>query len=339
VSSNGKLGWGLVGASDIARTRMVKAINCQPDSAVVALMSSQLERAQHFATELNIPHSYASLDALLGDPAVDVVYISTTNDHHRGQTLAAAQAAKHVLCEKPLALSLADAAEMVDACHVAGVVFGTNHHLRNAATHRAMRRVISEGAIGEPLAARVFHAGYLPTRLQGWRLDQPAAGGGVALDITVHDADTLRFDLDDEAVEATALGVRQGLAREGLEDGVMSIVRFRSGLLAQCHDAFTLRFASTGMQVHGTEGSLLAEDVMTQEPGGRVFLRTQDGTQEIDVGPREDLYERSVRAFNAAVRGEGQPAASGEDGVRSLAIALAVQESMRSGQTRPVAEA
>ena len=75
---------------------------------------------------------------------------------------------------------------------------GTNHHLRNAATHRTLRRLLAEGAIGTPLAARVFHAVYLPPHLQGWRITQPEAGAGVILDITVHDADTLRFVLDDE---------------------------------------------------------------------------------------------------------------------------------------------
>jgi 1,5-anhydro-D-fructose reductase (1,5-anhydro-D-mannitol-forming) len=333
-----KLGWGLVGASDIARTRMIEAINCQPDSQVMAVMSTQHERAQQLADEFGVLRAYDTLEALLADPAVNVVYISTTNERHRDQTLAAARAGKHVLCEKPLALTLADARDMVAACRTAGVVMGTNQHLRNAATHRALRKLIGEGAIGQPLAARVFHAVYLPPRLHGWRLNQPGAGGGIVLDITVHDADTLRFVLDDEAVEATALGARQGLAVEGLEDAVMGVVRFRGGLLAQLHDAFTVRYAGTGLQIHGTHGSLLAEDVMTQDPVGRVVLRRESSTQEIDVGEREDLYVRSVRAFNAAARGEGQPAASGEDGVRSLAIALAVLESMRTGRTAPVTE-
>ena len=82
---------------------------------------------------------------------------------------------------------------MVAAAAAAGVVMGTNHHLRNAATHRTMRELIQAGAIGQPLAARVFHAVHLPPHLQGWRIDRPEAGGGVILDITVHDADTLRF--------------------------------------------------------------------------------------------------------------------------------------------------
>jgi 1,5-anhydro-D-fructose reductase (1,5-anhydro-D-mannitol-forming) len=312
---------------------MIEAIRAQPDSDVVAVMSSQTERARNYAAERNIPHAYDSLDAILSDPAVDVVYISTTNELHAQQTLAAARAGKHVLCEKPLALSLDDAREMVATCQAAGVVMGTNHHLRNAAAHRTLRRLIAEGAIGTPLAARVFHAVYLPPRLQGWRLSKPEAGAGVILDITVHDADTLRFVLDDEATEVTALAAQQGLGTSEVEDAVMGVMRFRRGVLAQFHDAFTIRHALTGLEVHGTDGSLIGEHVMTQEPeNGRVFLRRDGAVEAIDVGERENLYVRAVRLFNEAVRGEGQPSATGEDGICSLAIGLAVQESVRSGR-------
>ncbi len=104
---------------------------------------------------------------------------------------------------------------MVAACRERGVVMGVNHHLRNAATHRAMREAIKQGRIGRPLFARVFHAVYLPPNLQGWRIDKPQAGGGVALDITVHDADTLRFVLDDEPQSVSAMVSRSGMGRDG----------------------------------------------------------------------------------------------------------------------------
>jgi 1,5-anhydro-D-fructose reductase (1,5-anhydro-D-mannitol-forming) len=326
-----QLGWGLIGASTIARSYMVRAINAQSDSRVVAVASSDPARGQEFARSNSIPTAYDSVAGLLADPAVDVVYVSTTNERHRDQTFAAARAGKHVLCEKPLALTLADARQMVAVCRDAGVVLGTNHHLRNAVTHRTLRRLIGEGAIGTPIAARVFHAVYLPEHLQSWRINRPAAGGGVILDITVHDADTLRFVLDDEPVEVTAMTASQGMASAGLPDAVMGVMRFRGGLLAQFHDAFTIRHAPTGFEVHGTEASLIATDVMTQEPRGRIVLRRGDREQPIDPGPPEDLYTRSVRLFNAAVRGEGRPAATGEDGLHSLAVALAVAESAATG--------
>ncbi|MEA2525405.1 MAG: hypothetical protein QOF73_2632 [Thermomicrobiales bacterium] len=326
-------GWGLVGASTIARSHMIPAINAQPNSRVVAIASSDSERGRAFAGENAIPTAHESVTALLADPAVDVVYISTTNEHHKEQTLAAARAGKHVLCEKPLALTLADAREMVAACHTAGVVMGTNHHLRNAVTHRTLRHLIKSGVIGRPLAARVFHAVYLPEHLQGWRIDRPDAGGGVILDITVHDADTLRFVLDDEPVEVTALTASQGMASAGLADAVMGVIRFRSGLLAQFHDAFTIRHTGTGFEVHGTEGSLIGQDVMTQAPIGTITLRRGSKIESVDPGPHEDLYTRSVRLFNDAVLGNGEPAATGEDGVRSLAVALAAAASAATGST------
>jgi len=328
-------GWGLIGASTIAREWMIDAIRAQSGHEVVAVMSTSAQRGQTFATENRIGRTYTELGALLADPAVDAVYISTTNELHKTQALAAAAAGKHVLCEKPLALTLADAREMVAACKQAGVVMGTNHHLRNAATHRKIRALIESGAIGKPLFARVFHAVYLPPHLQGWRLSTPGAGGGVILDITVHDADTLRFVLGAEPVEAAALAQQAGMASSALEDGVMAVLRFDNGVLAQLHDAFTVKHAGTGLEVHGTDGSILARNVMTQKATGEVTLRNADGESQIPI-EHENLYVRAVRAFAAAMSGNGAPSATGEDGVRSLATALAVLESSRTGQCTPV---
>jgi 1,5-anhydro-D-fructose reductase (1,5-anhydro-D-mannitol-forming) len=324
--------WGLIGASNIARSYMIRAIEQQPNSRVVGVVSSDLARAEAFAQENAIPKAFDSVEALLSDPEINAVYISTTNEHHKPQAIAAANAGKHVLCEKPLALTVEDAQEIVAACQAAGVTLGTNHHLRNAATHRAIKQLMADGAIGQPLAARVFHAVFLPNKLQGWRVNRPEAGGGVILDITVHDADTLRFTLGAEPVEATALTASQGMASQGLADAVMGVLRFDNGVLAQFHDAFTIRHTKTGIEYHGTEGSILAKDVMTQEPRGTILLRRGDSEEIIDPGPPENLYVRSVRAFNAAIRGEGEPAATGYDGVRSLATALAVAESAATGR-------
>jgi hypothetical protein len=176
-------GWGLIGASNIARQYMINAINAQADAEVVGVVSSSPDRAAAYARELNLPKHFRTLDELLSDPGIACVYISTTNEQHRDQAIAAARAGKHVLCEKPLALSMTDARQMVDACSAAGVVMATNHHLRNAGLHRRIRDLVADGSIGRVLAVRVFHAVYLPEVLQGWRIDNPQAGGGVILDI------------------------------------------------------------------------------------------------------------------------------------------------------------
>jgi 1,5-anhydro-D-fructose reductase (1,5-anhydro-D-mannitol-forming) len=331
-----RVGWGFIGASTIAAEHMIAAVRAQPGHEVVAVASSSAERGRAFANRHVITAAYGSVQALLADPAVQAVYISTTNELHHAQVLAAAAAGKHVLCEKPLALSLEDALAMVKACREAGVVMATNHHLRNAASHRKIRDLIREGAIGKPLFARVFHAVYLPPHLQGWRIDKPLAGGGVILDITVHDADTLRFVLGAEPVEAVALSQSTAMVHDGLEDGVMAVLRFDNGMLAQLHDAFTVRHAGTGIEIHGEQGSIVGRNVMTQQPVGEIVLRTAAGEKAVPVA-HENLYQRGVAAFCAAMRGEGAPAATAEDGVRSLATALAVLQACRTGNATRVA--
>jgi 1,5-anhydro-D-fructose reductase (1,5-anhydro-D-mannitol-forming) len=151
------------------------------------------------------------------------------------------------------------------------------------------------------------------------------------MDITVHDADTLRFVLGEEPVSVIAMTQSGGMGAEGIEDGVMGVVRFESGLLAQFHDAFTTRYATTGFEVHGSDGSLVGTNVMTQRPVGEVVLRTASGEEKLTLD-HENLYVRSIRAFQDAVKGKGRPAATGEDGVRSMALALAALEAARTSR-------
>jgi 1,5-anhydro-D-fructose reductase (1,5-anhydro-D-mannitol-forming) len=154
--------------------------------------------------------------------------------------------------------------------------------------------------------------------------------------MTVHDADTLRFILDAEPIEAVGMSQRAAMAREGLEDGVMAVLRFDNGVLAQLHDAFTIKHAGTGVEIHGEQGSIVGRNVMTQQPVGDVLLRTAAGEQRVAV-EHENLYRRGVAAFCAAIEGTGAPAATAEDGVRSLAAALAVVTACRTGTVARVA--
>ena len=329
-----KVRWGLIGTSTIARSRVVSAIRDQPDGEIVAVMSSNADRARDFAKETSIPRSYGTVDSFLADAEIDAVYISTTNELHGAQTIAAARVGKHVLCEKPLATSLKQGLAMVHACEQASVVLATNHHMRAASSHIAMRDAVRAGRIGKPVGARVFHAIYLPEPLQGWRLDRPDAGGGAILDLTVHDIDALRFILDEDPVEVTAMVQTSGMATNAIEDACMTVVRFSSGLLAQTHDAFTVKHGPTGIDILGTKGSLRGDDIMGQVPGGEVLLRTESGSIELPLN-QEGLYTRTIRQFHLAVRKENQPFSTGRDGLWSLTTALAARESALSG--RPTA--
>jgi 1,5-anhydro-D-fructose reductase (1,5-anhydro-D-mannitol-forming) len=318
--------WALIGASTIAHEYVIPALRDLPDAEILGVFSASAERGRSYADAHDIPRAYVSLEECLADPSVDAVYISTTNDLHAHQTQAAARAGKHVLCDKPLATTLAEADAMVAACEEAGVVFATNHHLPNSPAHRALRRLIQDGALGELRAMRVHHARWLPPELQSWRTSSPSSGAGVIFDVTVHDAALVRFLLDEEIVAASATSSNQGMAAGGIEDAVMGVMTTASGLPVQFHDAWTVPHAGTGLEVHGSEASAISRETMTSDPTGALLLRRGDDIEEIDLGEREDLYRRALRKFHGAVRGGGEVAVSGRDGREALRVALAVRE-------------
>jgi 1,5-anhydro-D-fructose reductase (1,5-anhydro-D-mannitol-forming) len=243
--------------------------------------------------------------------------------------MAALGAGKNVLCEKPLAMTLAEAVGMVEFAESTGLVFATNHHLRCSGSHRAIRGLVASGRIGRVLSLRLFHAVHLPQSLQGWRINDADAGGGVIPDITVHDADVARFLLDEDPLDVVAQAVTSGLG-QGVEDSAMSVWSMPSGAMVQSHESFTHPFAGSGLEVHGTEGSIFARGVMTQAPVGEIDLLTEAGRETVPF-PKHDLYAQGLQDFVSAVAGHGQPAASGRDGVASLAVALAVREAARTG--------
>jgi 1,5-anhydro-D-fructose reductase (1,5-anhydro-D-mannitol-forming) len=320
--------WGLVGASNIAAQFMIPAFRAT-GGEVRWVVSGDAQRASGYAARHGIPDAAADLEQMLADPAVDAVYISSTNEKHRAQAMAAIAARKHVLCEKPLAMTLGDAVEMVRAAVDRGVVFATNHHLRNAGSHLAIRDLVRSGRLGEIRSVRIFHAVYLPENLQGWRINDAAAGGGVIPDIVVHDADTVRFHLGEDPAEVVAIAGASGMG-QGVEDSVMSVWSMPSGAMVETHESFTHRFAGTGIEVHGSDGSIFARGVMTQRPVGEIELITAERRQPVPFSDH-NLYERAIGKFAEAVAGTGRPTADGIDGVKSLAVALAVREAAERG--------
>lgn len=143
------MNWAFLGASTIAGQYLASAIRATGNCEVGWVVSGSADRAASFANTHGIAKFGTDLSAALADPAVGAVYISSTNEKHHAQALAAIAAGKHVLCEKPLATSIADAQDMVMAAERAGVVFATNHHLRSAGSLRAIRQLIANGRVGK----------------------------------------------------------------------------------------------------------------------------------------------------------------------------------------------
>ena len=325
------LRWGVLGTGFMPQHESVRSINSAGSSEVVAVLSSRQERADEFAAEFGIPHAYDSLERMLAETQLDAVMVSTTNELHKPQTLAAAAAGKHVLCEKPLATSLADAVEMVKACRDAGVLLGTNHFRRSKTSIQRVRSLIATGAIGDPLYARATTAGYLGAGQQTWRLDEED-GGGVILDVMVHDIDLLRYVLDDHVTEVQAVATRSGLLAGHLADLATSTMTFANGAIGSSTVSYCTPGGVASLEVLGSSGSILARDVLDERLGGEIEVRREGRLIErITLSDEVDHFVDAIVQFNAAIRGAGVPATSGADGVHSMAVAIAAAESVKSG--------
>ena len=327
--------WGFIGASNIAE-RVIGSLRKIPGQELVGVVSRGAERARQFAQEQRLATAHTDLATFLAEGRFDAVYVSSTNEQHCAQTLAALAAGCHVMCEKPLAMSVDEANRMVGEAATRKLVLGTNHHLRASDCHRQMRELMAGGAIGRVHGVQVSHAVYLPPHLQGWRLDQPDAGGGVMLDILVHDTDLLRFLLQAEPRRIHTSASQAGMGQGTVEDSAMSVIEFDGNVLAQAHESFVARYAITRLHVLGTEGNLYAESSMTSAGAGRLWVRDAQGERELPV-QTVDLYEAGFAAFIRACAGEGAPLATGADGARSMATALAGMASARSGRTETIA--
>jgi predicted dehydrogenase len=171
-----RLRWGVLSTANIGIEKVIPAIQRAGNAEVVAIGSRDAGRADEAADTLGIPTAYGSYEAVLGDDRVDAVYIPLPNHLHLEWTLAAAAAGKHVLCEKPLALTSADAQAMVDGCASAGVVFAEAFMYRHHPTWIAVRELVAAGRIGELLAIQT-RFGYFNDDQSNIR-NQLAAGGG-----------------------------------------------------------------------------------------------------------------------------------------------------------------
>ena len=295
-----RTGWGLIGASTIAQRAHDRRHPRATGGEVVAVMSSRRRRAASaYAAENGIARSYDAARRAAGRSGRR----RGLHQHHQRAAPRADARGRQGRQACPVREAAgADPRRRARAwsrpAATAGVVMGTNHHLRNAAhAPRDARGDRRPGGSASRCSPRVFHAVYLPPHLQGWRIDRPEAGGGVVLDITVHDADTLRFVLGDEPVEVVAhdpeRGHGQGRARGRRR---WRVVRFRSGLLAQFHDAFTVTLSpapasrSTAPRARWSAGTC-----MTPAPDRRGRAAHRGRRARRCRSTHENLYERALR--------------------------------------------
>lgn len=328
------LGWGILGVGTIANNAIAPAISALKDGRLVAVVSRDQERAGEFARKHGAQHAYSSYDEMLGNKEIDIVYVATPNALHAEQAIAAARAGKHVLCEKPLALTAVDAQRVVGECEKADVKLGTNFQTRHHAALVEAKRLIREGTIGDVVLVQIeVGIGAIP--LRGWRTDRSLAGLGAIYNVGVHAYDTLRYLLGSEAVEVTAMAdVDRGSALEVL---ALTLFRFQNGTMAYVNANQKVPQHQPDIDIYGTQGRIVGFRCTRPFLDGELRVVSSDGEQ-VTQYTSKDAFIRAIAAFNDAVLTDREPSASGLDGLRNVQLTEAIAKSMREGKhVRPAA--
>ena len=300
------IAWGIVGFGWVARDYAAPGILAA--GGRIAAVSDPSPSARDAAASLGA-RPFAALPDLLAQPGLDAIYVATPNHLHREAVEAAAAASKPVLCEKPMAATLADAEAMAGAVERAGVLYGTAFDQRHHPAHGAMRDAIAAGLLGRVTAIRIAYCCWVDAcwAADNWRADPARAGGGALMDLAPHGLDLVHFLTGEPLADIAAL-TQARVQDYSVDDGAVLIGRTAGGVLAQMHVSYNCPegLPRRRLEVLGTRGQLLALDTMGQTPGGTVsFIDGATGeSRPLPVpDPLASPFARQMAAFGRAVAG------------------------------------
>jgi predicted dehydrogenase len=285
-------------------------------------MRRDRDRAKDFAERHGVPRFYSSADALLADPEVNSVFVGTPPDAHAELTALAAAAGKHVICEKPIARTSAEARSMIEACDRAGVRLMICHYQRFNLRHRQMLEWIREGAIGRVVSARINFSSYSPGVDGGWRHDLARSGGGPLMDLGSHCLDLLLYCCGPIADSHSFVDAM--LPGGTVEDTATLVLRFESGAHATVTTHWSARVpdgtTSNAIEIWGTDGSIVSFPLFSKDHSGTLLLHRPDETQDASLPPGRKVHEDLFEHFHEAVETGGPLLAPVEDAVRGLEV-------------------
>ena len=339
------LRWGIIGCGQIAHDRVLPALEMARNGKIVALFDPDPVRIERALLKAPGVATHNTIEGILSDPNVEAVYIATPNHLHAEQTIAAAEARKHILVEKPMALDAAQGGEMVDAADRAGVKLMVAYMTLFNRAFQAAKRLVETGALGEIVAARGRHSYRMsPDSLSPanvWRLD-PTFGGGPLMDVGVYSIFTLRELTGSRPREVSAIGTVTQLHGKTAYDSIIFSYLNDDGMPGVIEANFT--FNSSNYELEGTRGRFALTGHISQLIGGRLDAELWPDVKPRRVSERVSHevvptglpefanYLGEVEHFADCVLCDKEPISSGRIAVGDLAVADAVRESLRSGK-------
>ncbi len=321
---------GIMSFAHLHAEAYIQNLRAIPDVEMIGIADDDATRGKHFAAQFNAP-LFPSYELLLAEKP-DGVLVCSENANHRPLVEMAAEAGVHVLSEKPLATSLADAQAMVDACRRAGVILMTAFPMRFSAPIVEVKSLLDSQKLGKVFGFNTTNQGQMPIAHRRWFVDKTLAGGGAIMDHTVHLADILRWYLGSEVVEVFAQ--TNHILHAGtvdVETGGLLMLTFADGTFASIDSSWSkpLNYPTWG----GLTLEIISERGITAVDAFSQNLDVYNQRQKSHVWAYwgSDANQAMIAEFVDAIREHRAPKVTGEDGFKALEIALAAYQSAAAG--------
>jgi len=325
------VGFALVGIGTLSMGQLLPAFSKCKLARPVALVSGHPDKAREQAKKYGIDpkkiYNYETFESLKDNPAVDVVYIVLPNGMHAEYTIRAAKLGKHVLCEKPMANSVADCKAMIDACNTAQRKLMIAYRLHyEPLTQKAIEIARTLGPIKQITAEAGFNIGD-PTQ---WRLNRKLAGGGSLMDIGIYALNAVRYLSGEEPndVSAISYSTADDPRFKEVEETIAFELRFKSGLVASCLSSYG--FGCNRFRVYGARGQLESEPYWSYQ-GNRLWRPRGRDREELQIEP-VNHFASEMDHFSECVLNDKEPLTTGEEGLNDLKIMMAAYESVQTGK-------
>ena len=310
-----KLRWGVIGAGGIADRRTIPGMMLCDYAELVAVMEINMELAEKCRAKWGCRKAYDNEAALLADPEIDAVYIASPVVLHARQAMAAADAGKHILIEKPLAMTSEEGQKVVDYCKSKGVKIAAGLMMRFGSYVQAMKKAIADGKIGKPVSGYSQFTCWYPDMPGNWRQSKKNGGGGAMMDMGVHCIDLMQYVLGTKVKQVAAFHDTLTFHYE-VEDSSMVMLRMENGCQCVVQSNFNIPddAAKWRLEFFGDQGRLMGDTVIGQVDGGSLdalFLGEQgsyDAQQdkkdvrgeaiEVEFG---NMYAREIASFSNSI--------------------------------------
>ena len=327
------LKWGIIGTGLISERNTIPAMLKADNAELVAVMDVNENRVQQIAHKFSIPKFYNSEKALLEDKDVEAVYVATPAYLHAKQGVEAAEHGKHILCEKPMALTIKECEEMIAACQRNNVKLAMGFMMRFHPHHLKAKELIETKAIGEIVKATVQWNFWYPPGKGLWRHDRRLGGGGCLMDVGVHCADLLTFLVGEDVEDVFAL-TGNVIFEYPVEDISTLLLRFRTSVHGIIDNSFAIdsKNSPNGLEIYGTKGVITTNKTISCFIGGTMTTFI-DGKEKKYPASKVDTYQKEIEDFADCIENKKEPSAAGKCGLQALKLVLAGYESAESKKT------